>query len=457
MRFTNRLLERRFASGVALVLVSASLIGASASCAGDHDEDPNVDGADAAPDVLDAASANDASNDGPAVDDAHGSRDAATSDAGPLPVVCTSPPCVTSLTTTFGAVGEGFCALLEDGRVACWGQNQTGQLGRGIAAGNTDSATATAVVGLSNIVELDHTCAVDDAGGTWCWGRGPYLRNGLLMTTEFTPVKLPVPDATKVAMTMNAGTGTAVGCVEGDAGLLCWGSNEYGQLEAPTIGADPYAVLEPRSIAVPAGARTKRLALGLASFLLQEDGTLLTWGINPPLGRVSSLVPDPYPGAVALDLVSDIDIVQDSACAVAEGIAYCWGNPIDGDLTKPLQRALPAIVPTPEPVTQIAATAFAANYYTLVRGCAVGVSGTVYCWGNNVFGQVGDGTKDYAITATAVVGLPGPAAQVRTTPRSTCAVLTTGKVFCWGGNDNGQLGNGQAKEPSLVPQEVVLP
>jgi alpha-tubulin suppressor-like RCC1 family protein len=85
------------------------------------------------------------------------------------------------------------------------------------------------------------------------------------------------------------------------------------------------------------------------------------------------------------------------------------------------------------------------------------VSGAVYCWGYNAGGQAGDGTKEHAYEAVKVVGLPAPASQVKTTPDATCALLTSGKVYCWGTNLYGQLGNGLLKDPSPVPQEVVIP
>ena len=55
------------------------------------------------------------------------------------------------------------------------------------------------------------------------------------------------------------------------------------------------------------------------------------------------------------------------------------------------------------------------------------------------------------------MNLPGPAADVKTTATATCALLTSGKVYCWGSNYYGQLGNGRLKVPSVVPEEVVLP
>ena len=81
----------------------------------------------------------------------------------------------------------------------------------------------------------------------------------------------------------------------------------------------------------------------------------------------------------------------------------------------------------------------------------------MYCCGYNDGGQAGAGTKEPATYPVKVKGLPGPAAQVRTTPEATCVLLTIGKVYCWGTNFYGQLGNGNIREPSLSPHEVVLP
>ena len=449
MRSTRRLLDRSLTAVFAGVYLSVA--GVAASCASDRD----VLGAEEDAAALDVVA--DVVSEDAGIDRLPPSRrDAATSDAGPLPVVCASSPCALSLTTTPGEQ-EGFCALLKDGTVACWGQNPNHQLGRGSDATYSSSAVPERVAGLSNITFLDHTCAVDTDGATWCWGMGPYLRDPTQrLTTEPTPVKLPVPPATMVGLGMHLGR-VELGCVVTDDGLVCWGTNRYGQIAVPKLDEAPSTFLPPAPVAIPAGAPIKRLALGEASFIVRSDGTLLSWGANPPLGRVSSLVPDPYPGEPALaGGVVGIDADEDNACAVATGIAHCWGRPVAGTGTAPLDRALPEPIVTPEPLVQIATSGRRAAGGAF-RWCGIGVSGAVYCWGDNSFGQVGDGTKDYALEPVIAVGLPAPAAEVKTAWGATCALLTTGRVYCWGRNQAGQLGNGQLFEPSSVPQEVMLP
>lgn len=456
MRFTRRLLDRRLA-GVLAAAVSATA--ATVSCS--SDEEPNAP----APDLVDAAGVDsnveDVSNDGPPPP-----RDAGPIDAAPLPVVCASKPCALSLVTTRGAGdddrGEGFCARLDDGTVACWGANGAGQLGRGDDAGTNDDPTPRRVSGLADIVELDHTCAVDKNGSAYCWGTGPWLQDdaGPAITTERTPVKLPLPPVTRI------GVGESTACAASSSGVMCWGRNDFGQV-APFDSAPRFEALDPRVVALPTTTPIRTVAVERASFVLGEDGAVTSWGANPPLARSSSLSPDPYPLAIALTGVSSLDVVRDNACATAGGTGYCWGAVIPDDLDPEgatlLVRALPRPVATPEPVVRIATTRnlVIKNVGTPIvqpqRWCACGVSGAVYCWGYNESGQAGDGTKKFAAEAVKVVGLPAPAADVKTTPEATCALLTNGKVHCWGSDFYGQLGNGKLKVPSVVPQEVLLP
>ncbi len=468
MRFTRRLLDRRFS---VLVLAACCLSAAAgASCSsGEEEAAPPPDSPDAAAGAETSQDAADAGDEAPPL------RDAAPFDGGPLPVVCTSQPCATSLVTAASSSGavapaEGFCALLDDGTVACWGANVNGQLGRGDEAGTADSPNPARVVGLSNVVELDHTCARTDSGDVWCWGRGPYVRNDASVSaSELAPVKVPIPPAKKI------GWGSNVGCAATDDELLCWGDNVARQIDR-TGGCG--RTCPPMPIGLPPGAPIRDILIGDATFVLREDGSTLSWGRNPPLARASSLTRpddpygDPYPAPAALGAVSSIDLTSTSGCATVGGIGYCWGA-IDiaslppGDAPSPLVHALPKPVVAPEPLVGIATTSTAAvtdfagdRIVWPQRWCAVGASGAVYCWGLNSQGQAGDGTKNHAYHAVKVKGLPAPAAEVKTMPLSTCALLTTGKVYCWGNNAYGQLGRGMfgmAEGGSLAPQEVVLP
>jgi hypothetical protein len=88
--------------------------------------------------------------------------------------------------------------------------------------------------------------------------------------------------------------------------------------------------------------------------------------------------------------------------------------------------------------------------------CLLGVDGSIWCWGQNSDGQLGNGTTDSSIHAPVrVQGLPGPARDVTAFLFSTCALMDDdGSVWCWGNNDNGQLGDGTTIN-QLLPVPVV--
>ncbi|AKU94238.1 hypothetical protein AKJ09_00902 [Labilithrix luteola] len=224
--------------------------------------------------------------------------------------------------------------------------------------------------------------------------------------------------------------------------------------------------MPPTAVALPSGAPIRDLVVGSASFVLREDGSTVSWGANPPLARSSPLFPDPYPQPIDLGGIANMDVARDNACAVAGGVGYCWGSVDWHNVSNPrsrTDRALPEPVDAPEPLVQISTTPvvtyedFGSPVRQPQRWCACGASGDVWCQGYNASGQAGDGTKDYAYEPVRVGGLPAPASQVKTTPDATCALLTNGKVYCWGSDFYGQLGNGKFKISSLVPTEVVLP
>ncbi|AKU97835.1 hypothetical protein AKJ09_04499 [Labilithrix luteola] len=461
MFITNRLLDRRASSAFVLGTSALGILVAAASCSTtsttflttDETSDASVDAEAGEAAIADAGADADAAE--------TGAVNAATSDAGPPPIQCVDAACAKSLVTTIGGSTAGFCALLDDATVACWGFNDSGQLARPSSV--YQSAVPERVLGLKDVVRLSHTCAVDKDGATWCWGTGPFLQSTTnAYSTEWSPVKMAIPTATHVDF-MNGSSqawGTvSVGCavVEGDS-VACWGLNGNGQVRPPTVNESVTAANPVTTVGIPDGEPIQDIFVAGATFLLRTDGTLLSWGAKPLLGRVSSLSPDPRPKPVALTGVTYVDAEGGNACVVAHGSVYCWGAtlPQAGDS---LSNALPRQVMLPELAVSVATTGafYGSGSYDPQRGCAVTLSGDVYCWGSNTSGQAGDGTRDFATSPVKVKGLPAPASIVRTDALATCALLTNGKVYCWGENDRGELGNGAIWEPSLEPVEVLLP
>lgn len=449
MRITNRLLESDVRRTAATATIALALVTAAASCstttstltATDESNDASSDeGTDAGESHLDAAVSDDTEETStPLVD-------AATSDAGPLPIHCVDPPCAKSLVNA-PVKGFGFCALLDGGTVACWG-------------GGT--ATPKLVPGLVDIVRLAHTCAIDKDGAAWCWGTGPFLQTTTrAYSIVNTPVKIPIPSASRVDFVYDGSFGApfSAGCaVVEDDQIVCWGMNANGQVHPPTLTESATAANPVTTVSVSAGAEIQDIFVGQATFLLRTDGTLLSWGANATLGRVSSLSPDPRPRPLALTGVTYVAAEGGNACVVAQGSVYCWGMTVSS-YGSTLSNATPRQIALPELAVAVDTTGspYGSGVSNPNRACAVVLSGDVYCWGSNSSGQAGDGTREFPLAPVKVQGLPAPASIVRTSALATCALLTTGKVYCWGENGYGELGNGEYQEPSLTPVEVLLP
>lgn len=130
--------------------------------------------------------------------------------------------------------------------------------------------------------------------------------------------------------------------------------------------------------------------------------------------------------------------------------AKCWGSGGSGQLGDGarLNRTAPVDV---WGLTSDVASVKTGDAHT----CAVVVAGgpRVKCWGSNSSGQLGDGTTTRRSTATDVVGLGTAAIGVSPGRFHTCAFTTAGRVACWGGNDDGQLGDGTTRSRS-VPAPV---
>jgi alpha-tubulin suppressor-like RCC1 family protein len=136
------------------------------------------------------------------------------------------------------------------------------------------------------------------------------------------------------------------------------------------------------------------------------------------------------------------------ACALLpSGVVKCWGNDVYGKLgngTTGTDRWSPA------PVTGIGdATAISLGEH---HACAVVSGGSVKCWGFNAYGQLGDGTTTDATTPVPVTGVTG-AVAVAAGASHTCALLFDGSARCWGDNFWGQLGDGTTTA-SLAPVSV---
>ncbi len=189
---------------------------------------------------------------------------------------------------------------------------------------------------------------------------------------------------------------------------------------------------------------------GDRSCAVDSAGAAYCWGDNPggSLGNggpILRLAPIPVVG-----LSSGVAAVATNAaayhtCAITQaGAAYCWGDGVAGQLGNGsfASSTVPVLVTGLSSGTSAMALG---NFHT----CAVTQAGAVYCWGDNFWGQLGDGTTTTRTLMRAVSGLASGVRAIAAGTGHTCALTTAGAVLCWGKNDFGQLGNGTTVNASV--------
>ena len=153
-------------------------------------------------------------------------------------------------------------------------------------------------------------------------------------------------------------------------------------------------------------------------------------------------------------------------CAVAiDGVVACWGTNKDSELGDGTDPDTDRPLPGPVVGVQRALAIAAGSYHT----CALAMDDTVYCWGWNVSGQIGNSTTSNGTTAFQVPGLASVIA-VATGDAHSCALVKDGSARCWGQNDLGQLGDGsqinrgmpvgaysRCRPPSASPRPEITP
>ena len=288
--------------------------------------------------------------------------------------------------TAVSANSVQTCALTSAGGAVCWGWNYYGQVGDGT---KTDRPTPTPVTGLSSGVLAvatgnSHACALMSGGGVVCWGSNNVGQLGDGTTTDrLAPT--PVTDLSSGVLAITVGTSHTCALTTGGA-ALCWGNNYYGRL---------------------------------------GDGTTTNRPTPTPVSGLSSDVASIAAGAA-------------HTCAVTTGgAAKCWGANSSGQLGD--ATTTDRLTPTPVTGLSIDAASIAAGGS---HTCALTTSGAAKCWGYNYAGQIGDATTTNRLTPTPVSGLSIGVLSVAAGQAHTCAVTSGGAASCWGQNEYGAVGDG---------------
>lgn len=344
----------------------------------------------------------------------------------------------------FAPGGTHTCQLSARGRVTCWGDDEDGQLGGG-TSGQRGPVVAAAAAPLAVVAAgVNHTCALMVSGQGVCWGANA---SGQLGDGTHQMRVAPTPVAGGLRF-MSIATGAAHTCALDRSGAAyCWGSNANGELGDGTHS--DHATPKP----VAGGLSLRAIVAGWGhTCALDATGSAYCWGGNA-FGQLGdgATTDRSRPAAVAGGVhFRQIDAGSAHTCGVAnDGAVFCWGHNAYGQLGTgdTDDRAVPTqvVVGGVRSFTEVALGG--------VHSCALAGDGTAYCWGRNVYGQLGDGTTtDRSRPVPVTGGLHFTSIQAN--GAHTCARAANGDEYCWGYNIDGQLGDGTRTNAS-APVKVV--
>ncbi len=235
------------------------------------------------------------------------------------------------------------------------------------------------------------------------------------------------------------------GCAIAGGFVQCWGNNLDGQLGN---GSTSQALTPQCVVGLP---NTRAVAVGAGTFqtcALLADGTTWCWGANDS-GELGIGVYGPSASLTAVQVklppppfkAVTLGVGPHYACVTGQdGSVWCWGANDLGQLGSTTTSSCGAVpcAPAPQRAGVSGATTVSAG---TDAACALLMGGAVQCWGNNEFGQIGNGTVSGPLPPSLVTGLSATAISAGS--GYACATLaSTGGVVCWGENYSGQFADG---------------
>jgi alpha-tubulin suppressor-like RCC1 family protein len=338
-----------------------------------------------------------------------------------------------------GAQNHGL-GLQADGTVCADGDNQYGTIGDGTSV---DRKTPVRVAGVTGAVQVAtgyyHTLALKSDGTVWGWG---FDGNGQLGDGSAfdKPTPIQVPGLTGI-IAVAAGDRHSL-ALKNDGTVWSWGSNGSGQLgDGTNTGrSTPVQVIQLSGVvAISAGASF--------SIALKSDGTVWGWGVNSAgqlgdgtnMGKLSAVQ--------VAGLTGVMSIASGAAHTLAlktDGTVWGWGYNGYGELGDGSSGNFRFNIVRAGTLTGVVSIASGDDHSLAVKS-----DGTIWAWGLNNSGQLGDATNVQRLTPVQVSGFTGGVAVGAGTAHSF-AVKSDGSMWAWGSNSNGQLGNGTLMA-SLLP------
>lgn len=336
-----------------------------------------------------------------------------------------------------------------------WGNNALGQLGLGSATASYNTSQYVSSGWISVSIGEDATCGVTDGLQLYCWGKNTHWQLGqpaagvTTATTYLSPTLVA-----SLANVTEVSVGAKGACAVASGDVYCWGSNTEGQ-----VGRGDFAIQKaPKQVTGIGPAHGVTHGYEHACAIQTSDSRAYCWGSDKggQLGDDATLlrktVATPVAGALITSLITAISAGEAHTCALKGGFVFCWGDNFSGQLGVGTTTASP--VPAAAVAGIINASRITAGY---VHNCAirpdVGFGDRVWCWGSNGSGQMGNGSTGGIQTTPVLSSGPANPTEIDAGFQHTCSyVQSTGLVWCWGTGTSGQLGAGSYSSSSSPVQ-----
>lgn len=340
-------------------------------------------------------------------------------------------------------------AITEDGYLYTWGSNDKGQLGDGTT---TSSSTPILIPldgkkAVSVSAGTEFTAAITEDGSLYMWGANDRGQLGDGTNTNSSIPRLTNVDGKNVKAVSLGYLHTAA--ITDDGSLYTWGANGKGQLGDGGTSAKS----TPVQITLGSGESVTKVSAGnYHTAAVTENGSLYVWGANDfsQIGDSSASFNVKTPTLISLDGKKAIDVslgALHSAALTEDGSVYMWGCNDNGQLGDgtTVERDTPVLVNIGSPVKAIALGAD--------HSAAINENGTLYMWGCNDAGQLGNGTTDDANVPVAVDLGENTAVKLAFGYKHSAVINNDRLMYLWGDNSKGALGSdslGDSTKPNLV-------
>ena len=367
-----------------------------------------------------------------------------------------SPVQVTALASVWTQVagGQYHTVAINSGGLWTWGNNSFGQLG---SSNNTHRSSPAQVGALTAWVAVaagySHSAAIYSGGTLWTWGSNTYGHLGVSTTTfRLSPTQVgSLSNWTAVT------TGQYHTAAINSGNLWTWGGNSYGQLGQNDLTHRS----SPVQITVPATSGWTQVFAGdRHTVAIYSGGTLWTWGLNS-FGQLGTSNQTNYSTPTQVGSLSAWTKLPTggigglfSEAIYSGGTLYEWGVNSYGQLGQNNQTSYSSPVQVGANTVTYWSSKFAAGGY---HTAALQSNGTLWAWGLGSSGQIGNNSTTNILTPVQV-GSVSNWSQVSAGGSITTAINSVGSLYLWGNNAFGQLGFGTAyngvttRNPTLVLQ-----